>query len=170
MAENVKWILDNEGPMSKIMLWAHNGHVSTFPDGAGETMGMTLRRMYGKKMVVCGFSFDHGSFQAIQKGNGLREFTVGPATPSSLDAALAATGIPIGAIDLRGAPSIGAVADWLNTPQLMRSIGAVCSENSPGAYFASTNLHSFDLIFFVNRTTAARKIPKHSEIEFRGEL
>ena len=74
MAENVKWILDNEGPMSKIMLWAHNGHVSTFPDGAGETMGMTLRRMYGKKMVVCGFSFDHGSFQAIQQGKAEDQF------------------------------------------------------------------------------------------------
>lgn len=168
MAENVKWILDQEGRMSKIMLWAHNGHVSTLPVGAGETMGMSLRGMYGKKMVVCGFSFDHGSFQAIQQGKGLREFTVGPATPGSLDAALAATGIPIVAIDLRGAPSSGTVADWLNTPQLMRSIGAVYSENSPSAYFASLNLHSFDLIFFVNSTTAAREIPKHSEIEYRG--
>jgi erythromycin esterase len=168
MAENVKWILDHEGPTSKIMLWAHNGHVSTLPVGAGETMGMSLRRMYGKKMVVGGFSFDHGSFQAIQQGKGLREFTVGPATPGSLDAALAATGIPIVAIDLRRAPSSGAVADWLNTPQLMRSIGAVYSENSPGAYFASANLHSFDLIFFVNHTTAAHEIPKHAEIDFRG--
>jgi erythromycin esterase len=167
MAENVKWILDHEGPMSKIMLWAHNGHVSTLPVGAGETMGMSLRRMYGKKMVVGGFSFDHGSFQAIEQGKGLREFTVGSATPGSLDAVLAATGLPIVAIDLRGAPSTGTVADWFNAPHLMRSIGAVYSENSPSAYFASTDLHSFDLIFFVNRTTAAREIPKHSEIDFR---
>jgi erythromycin esterase len=168
MAKNVKWILENEGPESKIMLWAHNGHISTLPVGAGETMGTSLRTMYGKKMVVCGFSFGHGSFQAIQQGKGLREFTVGPATPGSLDAALEATGIPIFAIDLRRALSPGTVADWLNTPQLMRSIGAVYSENSPGAYFASTNLHSFDLIFFVDRTTAARKIPQQSEIDFRG--
>ena len=28
MAENVHWILDHEGIDSKIMLWAHNGHIS----------------------------------------------------------------------------------------------------------------------------------------------
>jgi len=168
MAENVKWILENEAPGSKIMLWAHNGHVSTLPIGAGESMGMALRGSYGKEMVVCGFSFDHGSFQAIQSGKGLREFTVAPAIPGSLDSALAATGIPVFAIDLRGAPATGAVAEWLNVPHLMRSIGAVYSESPPDAFFASVNLHSFDVIFFVNRTTAAHENPKHSEIEFRG--
>jgi erythromycin esterase len=168
MAKNVKWILDNEGPGSKIMLWAHNGHVSTLPLGAGEPMGMSLRRIYGREMVVCGFSFDHGSFQAIQPGKGLRKFTVGPAIPGSLDSTLAAIGIPVFAIDLRGAPSTGAAGDWLNAPQLMRSIGAVYSETPPGAFLTSVNLHSFDVIFFVNRTTAAHENPKHSEIEFRG--
>ena len=169
MAENVKWILENEGPGSKIMLWAHNGHVSTLPIGAGDPMGMSLRRSYGKEMVVCGFSFDHGSFQAIQPGKGLREFTVAPAIPGSLDSALAATGIPVFAIDLRGAPATGAVADWLNVPHLMRSIGAVYSESPPDAFFASVSLRSFDVIFFVNRTTAAHENPRQSEIEFRGE-
>ncbi len=53
MATNVEWILDQEGPESKIMLWAHNGHVSTAPLGEGESMGMVLRKTYGAKMVVC---------------------------------------------------------------------------------------------------------------------
>jgi hypothetical protein len=70
-------------------------------------------------MVVCGFSFDHGSFQVIQLGKGLRSFMVGPAIPGSLDSALGAIGIPVFAIGLKGAPSAGAAADWLNTPQLM---------------------------------------------------
>ena len=68
MAGNVKWILDQEGPESKIMLWAHNGHVATAPLGDGESMGMALRKMYGAEMVVCGLSFGQGSFQALQKG------------------------------------------------------------------------------------------------------
>jgi erythromycin esterase len=168
MAENVKWILDNEVPRSKIMLWAHNGHVSTLPVGAGEPMGMPLRRMYGKEMVVCGFSFDHGSFQAIEKGKGLHEFMVGSAIPGSLDSALAAIGIPIFAIDFRSAPSTGPVADWLNAPQLMRSIGAVYGGNPPSAFFSPVNPHSFDVVFFVNRTTAARENTKPLEIELHG--
>jgi erythromycin esterase len=167
MSENVKWILDNEAPGSRIMLWAHNGHVSTLPVGAGEPMGMTLRRMYGKEMVVCGFSFDHGSFQAMQKGKGLHEFTVGPAIPGSLDSALAAIGLPVFAIDLRTAPSTGPVADWLNVPQLMRSIGATYGGSPPGAFFAPANPHSFDVVFFVSRTTAAREntMPLENELD-----
>jgi len=168
MAENVKWILDNESPGSRIMLWAHNGHVSTLPVGAGEPMGMSLRRMYGKEMVVCGFSFDHGSFQAIEKGKGLHEFTVGPAIPGSLDSALAATGIPVFAIDLRSAPATGPVADWLSAPQLMRSIGSVYVEKAPRAFFASVNPHSFDVVFFVNRTTAARENTRSWENKLDG--
>jgi erythromycin esterase len=168
MAENVKWILDNESSGSRIMLWAHNGHVSTLPVGAGEPMGMALRRMYGKELVVCGFSFDRGSFQAIEKGKGLREFTVGPAIPGSLDSALAAIGIPIFAIDLRSAPLIGPVPAWLNVPRLMRTIGSTYDERTPSAFFASANPHSFDVIFFVDRTTAARENAKPWETNSMG--
>jgi len=167
MAANVEWILDQEGPESKIMLWAHNGHVSTAPLGDGESMGTVLRKTYGEKMVVCGFSFDQGSFQALQRGKGLRQFTVGPAIPGSLDAALAAAGIPLFAVDLRAAPSSGAVAEWLNTPQPMRSIGAIYSDSAPEAYFGLVSPHSFDVILFVKYTTAAHENPKYSEIELR---
>ncbi len=167
MAANVEWILDQEGPESKIMLWAHNGHVSTAPLGDGQSMGTVLRKTYGEKMVVCGFSFDQGSFQALQRGKGLRQFTVGPAIPGSLDAALAAAGIPLFAVDLRGAPSSGAVAEWLNTPQPMRSIGAIYSDSAPEAYFGLVSPHSFDVILFVKYTTAAHENPKYSEIELR---
>src|SRR5438046_9086122 len=89
MAANVEWILDQEGPESKIMLWAHNGHVSTAPLGDGESMGAILRKTYGEKMVVCGFSFDQGAFQALQRGKGLQKFTAGPAMRGSRDAARA---------------------------------------------------------------------------------
>ena len=60
MAANVKWILDNEPPGTKIMLWAHNLHVAAPPVGTSESMGANLRKMYGRDLVVCGFSFDHG--------------------------------------------------------------------------------------------------------------
>src|SRR5208282_1824521 len=101
MAENVKWILDNEPAGTKIMLWAHNGHISTDPSA----MGSVLRRMYARDMVVCGFSFYQGSFQAVGglKG-GLRDFIVGSPPADTVDAALADTGLPLFALDLRGAP------------------------------------------------------------------
>src|SRR5690349_5403948 len=67
MALNVKWILD-QNPNAKIVLWAHNGHVSRGPMSY-RSMGQELQDMYGSQMVVFGFGFNRGSFQAIG-GNG----------------------------------------------------------------------------------------------------
>jgi hypothetical protein len=50
----------------------------------------------------------------------------------------------------------------------MRSIGAVFGENWPDGGFTSTRPRSFDVLFFVQQTTAARENHKYSEIEFRG--
>ena len=157
MAENVKWILDNN-PRAKIVLWAHNGHVSTESTFGYLPMGASLREMFGAQMVVFGFAFNQGSFQAIEQGKGLRDFTVPPSPEGSLDATFAAAGIPLFALDLRTAPRSGPVATWLSEPHKTRSIGAVFSENSAAQYLAElTAPRSFDAVLFIERTTAALK-------------
>ena len=114
--------------------------------------------MFGNQMVVFGFAFNQGSFQAVESGKGLRNFTVAPAPTGSLDSTLAASGIPLFALDLRNAPKNGPVADWLNQPQATRSIGAVYSEDSTGSYFANSRVTDcYDAMLFVEKTTAARK-------------
>jgi len=159
MADNVKWILD-ANPGAKIVLWAHNGHVTTASAGGFEPMGASLRKVYGDQMVVFGFAFNQGSFQAIEQGKGLRDFTVRPAPAGSFDATLAAAGIPLFALDLRDAPKSGPVAAWLSEPHKTRSIGAVYPEESAAqSLFALKAFQSFDAILFVEKTTAARKNP-----------
>ena len=151
MAENVKWILDHS-PGAKIVLWAHNFHVGQTP-GA---MGAELRRTYGNQMVVFGFAFNQGSFQAIDQGIGLRNFTVAAAPAGSFDATLAASGIPIFALDLKRVPADSSVAAWMKGPHETRSIGAVYSEEAAANYFHDISPQAtFDAILFVERTTAA---------------
>jgi erythromycin esterase-like protein/beta-lactamase regulating signal transducer with metallopeptidase domain len=157
MADNVKWILD-QSPKAKIVLWAHNGHVSTGGYRGYGSMGASLRKMYGDQMVVFGCAFNQGSFQAMERDKGLRDFTVPPAPQGSLDAVFAATGIPLFALDLRQVPKSGAVAEWFSRPQKSRSIGAVYSEETPEAFMSSLKApDTFDAILFVETTTAARK-------------
>jgi erythromycin esterase len=168
MAENVKWILDHEPPGTKMMLWAHNGHVST----AAWTMGHILRHLYGEGMVICGFSFSQGSFRARSalKHERLRYFTVGPAPANTLDSALAETGLQVFAIDLRSAPENGVVAEWLHAPHPMRTIGSVYNDLAPGAYFTATRPDTFDVIFFVKVTSATRENrerPREMEPDFK---
>ena len=166
MAANVKWILDRS-PKAKIVLWAHNGHVGA----TAGSMGSELRKMYGDQMVIFGFSFNQGGFQAVQQGGseGLKDFTVPPAPAGSLDATLAASGIPLFALNLQAAPKTGPVADWLAAAHGTRSIGALYPENSPFTYIASQVAPAtFNAVLFVEKTTPARpNTPRMLPLEFK---
>ena len=108
-------------------------------------------------MWIC---FQPGLISGHRNGKGLRDFTVPPAPTGSLDATLAATRLPLFALDLRSAPTSGPVADWLRRPQKTRNIGAGYSEEAPTRYFSELNVaENFDVLLFVEHTTAARKNP-----------
>lgn len=159
MAQNIKWILDHN-PNAKIVLWAHNGHVAKDFVWGYKTMGSALREMFGEQMVVFGFAFNQGSFQAIKRGKGLHDFTVLPAPAGSLDATLAATGIPLLAIDLRKIPKASPVGTWWTQPHKSRNIGAMYSKDMDNQFLIDMKApDSFDVLLFVEKTTAARKNP-----------
>ena len=157
MAENVKWILD-QNPNAKIVLWAHNGHVAT-QTVSYKPMGAFLREMYGAQMVVLGFAFNRGSFQAVGQENGrntsLQPHTVGPADSGSFDAILASAQRPIFALDLRHPPA-GPIASWLDDTHPTRWIGAVFNASVPQMFMASiAPRKTFDAVLFVDSTAAA---------------
>ena len=157
MAQNIKWILDHS-PKDKLVVWAHNGHVKAGGEGYA-SMGAELRDLYKDKMVVFGFAFNQGSFQAVELQKSLHDWTVPPAPESSLDATLAATGIPLFALDLRHIPADGPVADWWSRPHPGRSIGAVYSDKNAANYFYPMEApKSYDALLFVEKTTAARPV------------
>ena len=117
-------------------------------------MGQELHDMYGAQMVVLGFAFNRGSFQAIgARGGGLQNFTVAPAPAGSFDALLATAGIPLLALDMRNAPPP------LRETRQTRQIGAVFSNETETNYLARVSAPSiFDAILFVENTTAARPV------------
>lgn len=161
MAENIRWILDHEGPGAKMVVWAHNGHVATQNQYGVEWMGSHLRKSFGSEMVVFGFAFNQGGFQAVEMpfatGKGLRPFDVSPAPEGSLDATLAAAGLQIAAIDLRSLPKDGVVAKWFGEPKQTRSIGAVYNERMAANYLAKqVTPQIYDALLFVGKTFAAR--------------
>jgi len=94
-------------------------------------------------------------FQAFSASRrALKNFTVPPARPGSLDATLAESAIPIFALDLRQAPA------WFMKPHDSRQIGAVYPENDPYAHLANIVApEAYDAILFIDQTTAARKNP-----------
>lgn len=110
-------------------------------------------------MVVFGFSFGQGSFRASGPDGRIHEFSVDPPPEGGVDATLAAIGIPLYVADLRGRPRTGQAADWLRSHHLARFIGAAYNQDWAGAFCEPTSLaESYDAIFFVERTSAAKAI------------
>jgi erythromycin esterase len=165
MAENIEWVRHHEGPGTRIVVWAHNGHVEAASDNLGlDTMGTYLRRREGSNMVIFGFAFDEGSFQSIEMpfvtNKPPRQFTLGPAPEGSLDATLAGTGLPIYAVDLRLAPKVGPVADWLELRHTTRSIGSGFAMQAADQFLEPIRVaNKYDAILYVKSTTAARPTP-----------
>ena len=163
MAENIKWILD-QSPKEKIVLWAHNGHVAAGEFEGFEPMGSTLRKMYGTNMVVFGFAFYQGAFQAMGRPIGLSTFTVDPAPAGSLDATLAAARISAFALDWRRVPLAGRgglVVPWLNEQKKTRWVGSTYFESAPDNFWIELRPRElFDVTLFIDMTTAARPNPR----------
>ena len=158
MADNVRWLLDQEGKDARMMVWAHNGHVA-FSTGtyAYKPMGAFLKETYGRAYEVLGFAFNRGGFQARSGSQGLRVFTARPALESSLDGTLARAGIPLFVVDLRTIPPSGPVRNWWYGRHLTRSIGAIYSDAAGVDYFmAESSPSSYDGLIFIESTTAAR--------------
>ncbi len=161
MAENVEWIAEHN-PGAKIVLWAHNGHIKYSNPPGSDPMGGYLHKKFGRDLVNFGFSFNEGSFRAIEMGKGMREFTVAPLGEGSLDRSLASTGVPLLALDLRQIPTHGPVAKWFREAHPMRSIGAIYNEKESSLpMFVANEVwpEDYDAILFVERTTPSRANP-----------
>ena len=138
-----------------MLIWAHNYHVAT----ERGWMGAYLRQMFGSDMVVFGFAFNQGSFQArdVDAFGKLRPFTVGPAPEESIDAMLAAAELKLAVIDFHLLPKDGPVAEWFSEPRATRSTGSGYSEQSGARSFVKQSVaRIYDALLFVEKTTSAR--------------
>jgi erythromycin esterase len=158
MAENARWILDHEPAGTRMVLWAHNGHVAASSYSKDEPMGAHLRRMFGKDLVIVGFAFGEGSFQAREQSGALREFTLGPPPVGTLDATLLETRLPLFVLDLRQEPADEGVRKWLSVPHFSRQIGASFSDDATWHNQPMRVREQFDWLVFVAQTTRARPI------------
>lgn len=169
MADNARWILRQAGPEGRLLLSAHNGHVSrsglTEVEGYGtvESIGRALtadaRSVPGEdlRMVVIGTAFARGRFHAF--GRGLEAFEVGAPRPESHEAAFLAAGLEMALIDLASAPADGPVRAWLDLPHPLRFVGGTFDAAWPeqGADVQDSRLAAeFDALFFVAGSTPSR--------------
>ena len=140
MAENTVWLSERIGPEGRMVLWAHNFHVSTAP-GA---QGYYQRQAFGDDMVVIGFSHETGSFTAVgfegdfgQPGvrfTGRDEFELPAPVEGSFESIFATASAPRFVLDLRRPPGESGSA-WLTEPRRFRSIGCCFNPAQPEDFY-----------------------------------
>ncbi len=161
-AENLKWIMDQEGSDAKMIIWAHNSHVSNSSRWENEWMGTHLKRWYGDELKIFGFFFNQGGFKAIDEANpsrGMYDFSVGPATEGTFEHIMASTSLSVAALELNKLPNKGIVYDWFNQERPSRNSGGGFNENEAPKFFWPYNLMiAFDVLVYLDSTTAVKSI------------
>jgi erythromycin esterase-like protein len=149
MAENVAWLAE-QYPEERLILWAHNYHVSR----AGGAMGAHLADRYGDDYVPVGFATAYGEYYAVGM-DGRPVHDLQAPTPESFEAHFAAAAAPIFVVDLREVEMEETGSAWLSETRPFRSVGALARDEQ----FYPTPLRDYyDLIVFVEETTAARQL------------
>jgi erythromycin esterase len=148
MADNVRWILEQEGPRGRVLVFAHNGHVMNSPFRGGvwnafakppNSLGVHLRSSLKNSLVTIVTS-------SATNGPGLPSV---PLDSTSLDAALARVGPPRFVIDLRAGRNNPMARAWLAQERPLRANFTMHMSVIPSS--------AFDVVVFVNTLTAAIK-------------
>ncbi|MBE2213214.1 MAG: erythromycin esterase family protein [Opitutaceae bacterium] len=154
MADNVRWLAGRD-PARKIILWAHNGHISR----ASGLMGAHLDQAFGVAHVVVGFATARGDYRAMGRNPArLGVFPLTPPEAHAVEGVFAATGLSRFVIDLRPARAVDApaAAAWFAEPRPFRSIGA----GEMARQFRDTAVaRDYDLLVYLDETHATVPLP-----------
>jgi erythromycin esterase len=163
MAENASWLLQQGGQGAKIVLWAHNGHVNNAVRSGITCMGVHLRREYGNAMVIAGFSFGQGGFNAIESNGtsflGLKALSTNFIPETSFEYQFERLRKERFILDLRSLPQSAEIA-WLRGERPLRIIGSVYAPNFAANYFyASTISTEYDVMIHFATTKPSVLLP-----------
>ncbi|HEX5236332.1 MAG TPA: erythromycin esterase family protein [Silvibacterium sp.] len=140
----------------------HNAHIEYSDYGGTPSMGGYLKRYFAPQVVNFGFVFDQGSFRASDsQTHHVATFTLNASPKGTWESALAATGIPLFALNLRLAVFAPETLEWMQEPHPTHSLGAVYDQSEQGNYWYPAELQKeFDAVFFVENTTASHGLPE----------
>jgi erythromycin esterase-like protein len=155
MARNTLDVLDGAGVEGRVVLWAHNAHVSNGPGWMGSYLKTALR----DQIYLTGFEFHHGNFTS--RLSWVRTYEAEPADTRFYADALQRTGQPLLFLDFRTLTEIPAVEAWLQQPHLshhLQEIHGVMRLNPPWIRDDESWPSLYDGIIYVEASTPARSL------------
>jgi erythromycin esterase len=149
-AENVRWIVDQQQPNGKVLLFAAWVHVATTPlpywgaaSARSDTAvaGTYLRRQFGNRLVTIGNLHRRGTWYC-----GPDSVSRDDAVQGSLSQLLGTLSRPLFLLDLRAAPP--PVRSWLDQER-------VVSDAYPWGRYELNVARGFDMLLYMDRITPA---------------
>lgn len=162
MSENVQWILTYEGKESKMMLWAHNFHISKKATKYG-SMGENLKEIYKDAYYALGFEFNKGDFRAGDwAARKIVTFTLGDAAPGSAGNVLSTAGLQAMFIDVnKGAGENSPAKSFFNSNVAQHGVGDSYSADLQYSLYQKGKLSDmYDGLIFINQTKGTVPISK----------
>ncbi|MCD4690459.1 erythromycin esterase family protein [bacterium] len=162
MADNLTWILEEQAPGEKVVVWAHNAHIArapfTMPDALEGTlvdMIYHLSDRLGEDLVSIAGSCYEGEYD----DSWVDPRTVAPTDTTYLGGALAEATEEFMLLDLRTAPEGSPAACWLHRERRMRGQGVdmVC-----------VPADAYDAVYFVRTITRTEPGPR-AQARFRSQ-
>lgn len=148
MAENLLWI-KRQNPSSRIVIWAHNGHIGK---NTG-IMGDMLQDSLGADYVNFGFTFHDGKYTGVRRDGNEWVHDAQRAYPGTLEYLLGKLGEPLFILDLKkmreqGSPALA----WIDDMRF-RHVGVVKIENE---FTDRCVTKLFDYLIFIRKTSPSR--------------
>lgn len=168
MADNVRWVLEQEGENSKAVVWAHNAHLMRRKNKIGwSLLGTHLAHQYGDLYFALGFDFAKGNFRAYDHANGLlRTHTVElPKGKNRYWNSLIDLPGNASWVDLRSVKGQSQVEKYLNRHSSLRSIGG---KYLPSHFVSIRHYpiqNAFDALVFMDETTASKSLDGNSQFK-----
>lgn len=148
MADNIARTLNQAPRGSRIVVWEQNMRLAR-----RVSLGARLANRFGRDLVVFGFAFHEGRYNAIAQGEPPGDRVAKLSKPGSLEWACHLTGIPRFILDLRRAAASPPAMAWLSQPMPMRNYAfqAIPDAIPVGQYF--------DALIYFDQTTPAESLP-----------
>ena len=155
-------IYNQKPEQSKVILWAHNGHIAHARLSKSYRMGYHLKNELGEKYYALALAFNEGAsriFDVEGSPRTYKNFNY-PASlkTNSLEFALKDVGHPVFILDLQKVQTEHLAKGHLQKAKYMRVIGAEYLEPDSKNYSWVPILESFDGILFFQKTKAAESI------------
>ncbi len=151
MAENLFW-LQSQNPNSKIIVWAHNGHVKM----EFNSMGMFLHNEIKQSYLAIAFAFYEGTYSAFGK-NGHDIYRAQTAYPGTYEYYFHCVGYPYFLLDLHTISKELPQNQWMYSERLkLRYTGAVAEDPE----FFQWSIFTFNAVVFIDKATNSTLLHK----------